>query len=396
VALEDVPVADGIHTTAGQQPLVGEKIRIGDGRLTVDVGDGAADTALAYVAATEAAVQPFFARYVNFQPVASPVPLGFVADTGAPFGASGFGWDANVPTRDRNLLDDPVRDTFVFAGDPARTWRLVLPPDLYRIELTIGDAQLAKPHQRVVVEGTTWVEDVATAAGEFLTLRRTLEVSDGELAVTIGSPEGNTSLVYAAVESLPRDVDGDGAGNLADNCLEDANASQSDVDHDGVGDACNDHLDADGDDWADTRDNCPSVANPLQTDGDGDRTGNACDCAPANGGAEAIPQSVTGLRLAGGATTTLTWDSQSATAGSGTQHAVVRGTLSGGAPPYTALACVAPAAAGTTTQHSGTPAPGTTWFYLVRAHNACGSGGYGEPGAEPGAREAIEAADPCF
>ena len=59
-----------------------------------------------------------FDLHVNFQPAGSPVPAGYVADTGATFGARGngytYGWDAanTVAPRDRNLLADQRYDTF--------------------------------------------------------------------------------------------------------------------------------------------------------------------------------------------------------------------------------------------------------------------------------------------
>ena len=69
----------------------------------------------------------------------------------------------------------------------------------------------------------------------------------------------------------PVDVDNDGVGNGADNCLTVPNPLQGDGDGDGVGDAC---------------DNCPTVANADQRDDDADvegndGRGNACAEAPA-------------------------------------------------------------------------------------------------------------------
>lgn len=73
----------------------------------------------------------------------------------------------------------------------------------------------------------------------------------------------------------PTDTDGDGVTDAADNCPDDANASQADLDADGDGDVCDGDDDADG--VPDEDDNCPRVANMSQLDADGDRVGDACD-----------------------------------------------------------------------------------------------------------------------
>jgi hypothetical protein len=72
-----------------------------------------------------------------------------------------------------------------------------------------------------------------------------------------------------------------------------ANPTQSDVDGDGTGDACDTDADADG--VANAEDNCPLVANPGQADADHDGYGNACQTRVVDtggGGEAASPERV--------------------------------------------------------------------------------------------------------
>src|SRR5262245_46615964 len=85
-----------------------------------------------------------------------------------------------------------------------------------------------------------------------------------------------------------QDCDGDGIGDLCDNCPCVVNPAQQDADLDGVGDVCDNcpvvvnpgQEDADLDFVGDACDNCPTVANANQLDSDIDRLGDACDNCP--------------------------------------------------------------------------------------------------------------------
>lgn len=71
------------------------------------------------------------------------------------------------------------------------------------------------------------------------------------------------------------DLDGDGIGDGIDNCPETPNADQSDGDGDGIGDVCDPDRDNDG--IEDNDDNCPFAPNPDQADTDGDGIGDLCE-----------------------------------------------------------------------------------------------------------------------
>ena len=85
---------------------------------------------------------------------------------------------------------------------------------------------------------------------------------------------------YLAALAAPNDdADQDGILNCADNCPTDFNPTQTDTDHDGIGNACDpaNDFDADNDAVSNVNDNCPTDHNMNQLDTDGDGIGNVCD-----------------------------------------------------------------------------------------------------------------------
>ncbi len=104
--------------------------------------------------------------------------------------------------------------------------------------------------------------------------------------------DGDGDGLCANVDNCPEianpnqeDSDGDGTGDVCDNCINTPNYSQLDYDNDGVGDECDYCTDSDGDGYGNPSfpnnvcpdDNCQYLANPDQIDTDGDGEGDVCD-----------------------------------------------------------------------------------------------------------------------
>lgn len=110
---------------------------------------------------------------------------------------------------------------------------------------------------------------------------------------------------------------------------------------------------------------------------DADGAGDSCDCAPADGGATITPGEIAALTFASDRIT-LRWSSATYSAGLGSTHDLIRGSLA--ALPVTndsPASCLATQQAAASAVDGIVPPAGSGSWYLVRGRNSCGIGSYG-------------------
>jgi hypothetical protein len=133
-------------------------------------------------------------------------------------------------------------------------------------------------------------------------------------------------------------------------------------------------------------------------DFDRDFAPSAFDCNDGDPGARAIPVEATALTVTHAAGATLSWASQSATAGSGTTYDIVTGSLSElrADASYARTACLASrVAAATYADTRGGPVSDDAYYYLLRARNSCGAGSFGDGSGVPNPRNGLDASTLC-
>ncbi len=140
---------------------------------------------------------------INFTTPDSPATGGFVNDTGLLYSDDRrFGWrrDLRTSNRRRKTLSENIRDTFVFTRQED-VWEHAVENGTWEITACLGDAAHVQRGQRFNVEGVQLVDDESSAAGQFIEVKTTVEVSDGRLTLTLGpqQPNCNTCLNWVII-----------------------------------------------------------------------------------------------------------------------------------------------------------------------------------------------------
>ncbi len=166
--------------------------------------------------------------------------------------------------------------TVRFLETEASTWRVLMwhSQPLRLNELIIKDEEDVNEEASVI----TWLARPGESYEIYYDAAVYTRVNAGEVGNLLDDPEvieeAELGSPMENVAFQEPDSDEDGIADYLDNCITLKNPEQTDLDNNGLGDACEDR---DGDGVLDARDNCPENANRDQADEDGDGIGDLCD-----------------------------------------------------------------------------------------------------------------------
>lgn len=149
-----------------------------------------------------------FNAFINFQPAGAAVPTGYVADTGAVYGArSGdltYGWasDNTSYTRDRNSANSPDQryDTLNHLSGSKR-WDIAVPDGQYEVHLVAGDATNTNSVYRLTIEGQLALAGTPTSSNRWIESTSIVTVADGKLTIGSGSGAVNNKISFVEITS---------------------------------------------------------------------------------------------------------------------------------------------------------------------------------------------------
>jgi glucose/arabinose dehydrogenase len=157
-----------------------------------------------------AAPPPPTSILINFQPAASPVPAGYLADGGLVFASRGngqsYGWtqDNTAQTRDRNASSSPDQryDTLNHLQKPAypdAIWEIALINGTYRVRVVSGDPSNFDSVFRTTVEGVLTVTGTPTTSTRWIEGTSTVTVTDGRLTIRSGAGASNNKICFVEI-----------------------------------------------------------------------------------------------------------------------------------------------------------------------------------------------------
>jgi len=156
------------------------------------------------------AVQGFSLK-INFQPDSSPVPSGYFADTGQPFGtqsngfAYGWNFDHRAQVFDRNATNapDPQHDTFLLMqSKPASVWEIALTNGVYAVHVAAGSPTEFNGRYQIEVEDQLAIDGAPSAPRRWLEGDLVVEVKDSRLTLSGGAGALNNRLCFVEIARI--------------------------------------------------------------------------------------------------------------------------------------------------------------------------------------------------
>ena len=147
---------------------------------------------------------------INFQPLTSAIPGGYLMDSGAIYGPRGggmtYGWssDNSSYARDRNnlLSADQRYDTFNhFNG---KKWELAVAPGTYSVHIVAGDANYFDSNYRIDAEGVRVIDGIPTTTNRWIEGTALVTVTDGKLTINSGAGALNNKICF--IDVIPADA----------------------------------------------------------------------------------------------------------------------------------------------------------------------------------------------
>ncbi len=140
---------------------------------------------------------------INFQPVDSEIPQGYIPDYGEIYGVrNGYNYGWNVvyarATRDRNINADQKLDTLIMLYKTGK-WEMAVDNGLYNVTVCVGDAGFSST-PTVNVEGVNYWTGINLGVNQYLQVTKTVMVTDGRLTIDNGGTADQiTKLNYVEI-----------------------------------------------------------------------------------------------------------------------------------------------------------------------------------------------------
>ena len=140
---------------------------------------------------------------INFQPVGSEIPQGYLPDYGEVYGVRNgysYGWNVGYAgaTRDRNINVAQELDTLIMMYKNGK-WEILVGNGLYDVTVSVGDAEFTST-PTVNVEGVNYWAGINLGVNQYLQVTKTVMVTDGRLTIdNWGTEDKITKLNYVEI-----------------------------------------------------------------------------------------------------------------------------------------------------------------------------------------------------